>query len=106
MKLIEVQKVQRYSAQLTATFRINEKTNPQHTNLHRYGHVGGVLQGLAHGQARDEVGLLRDVAAVLLEQLLRHGHVVELDLTPVPALGPTRDHLQQSPLAAAWKRRG
>ena len=58
-----------------------------------------VAEGLLDGESGDEVALLGDVAAALLEEAHRHGDPVQQDLTPGRALRAPRDDLKQRSLA-------
>lgn len=69
--------------------------------LRTEGQFGGVVQGLLGGETLQELRLVGDVAAGVLEEPQGHGHVVQQDLSPGGPLGTPRDDLQQCPLTAA-----
>ena len=78
------------------------RTNLFHPgSLHIAGHLpaqgyrGGVHESGLHGEAFEQVALLSDVAAALLEEPHGHGHPVEQDLTPRGTLGSSGDHLEE-----------
>ena len=62
--------------------------------LRAYGHVCRVAESLFDGEAGDEVALLSDVPAALLEEAHRHGNPVEEDLSSSGTLGAPRNYFQ------------